>query len=81
VQALARDFETDPNDFVAETGQVMCRFRTNRNNGCPHAELTWDHMKEFKFDNGAFLEAFRDVFMKVLHHKGSNGTDAALRHV
>jgi len=28
-------------------------------------------MKEFKFDNDAFLEAFRDVFMKVLHH-GSN---------
>ena len=36
--------------------------------------LTCEHMKEFKFYNGAFLEAFRDVFMKVLHR--GTGTNA-----
>ena len=64
----------------------MCRFRNNpnNNNGCPHALPTWEFMKEFKFDNGAFLEAFRDVFMKVLHHGSDvdvNGCSAALCHV
>lgn len=66
--ALARDFESNPNHFNQQTGQVTCRFRTQAPNGCPHAIATWDHMIEFKFDDASFLSTFRDVFMKVLHH-------------
>lgn len=67
-QALARDFESNPNHFNPQTGQVTCRFRSQAPNGCPHATATWDHMIEFKFDDASFLSTFRDVFMKVLHH-------------
>lgn len=66
--ALARDFESNPNHFNYQTGQVTCRFRSQAPNGCPHTTATWDHMVEFKFDDASFLSTFRDVFMKVLHH-------------
>jgi hypothetical protein len=67
-QALARDFESNPNHFNDQTGEVTCRFRSQAPNGCPHAKATWEHMIEFKFDDASFLLAFRDVFTKVLHH-------------
>lgn len=68
--ALVRNFE----GFIdSTTGEVTCRFR--RRNACPHATQFQDAMIEFRnSDNGVFLQAFHDAFMRVLH-QSTSGTD------
>ena len=62
--ALSRDFS----GYIS-AGQVNCVFKNPKSTPrCPHAAQTWDYMIEFKFNDGAFLEALRDAFMEILHH-------------
>jgi hypothetical protein len=70
--ALVRDFE---NHIDTTTGEVSCAFRANRNNSCPHATQFFEHSVEFRNDNAAFLLAFHDTFMRVLH-QNSDRQDA-----
>ena len=54
------------------TGQVTCPFRGNRDGRrCPHTTEFFDFAAEFRNDNAAFLLAFHDAFMRILHQNAA----------